>query len=812
MSRRRPSPDQQVFAPSSYSQASRNSSQANCPIISASDTQALAHYVGKQIEVVGEVTLVDERQSTKGPYFFIDFGEWRQNCFRLVIWSNALHYFQQANIDLYSYEKQWLRVIGTLEQYRQSNGTTRLQIVVASSAAITKLANAQAAYDLLNAKPSPANAVQPPQSASKAQSTRIKSKRSMSCTAGTSTPPAGQSSTIVQGSTPISTSTKKSKESSAGKVARAQKERICAFCTKKQRASAKICSQCGIPLDPPTRFQPGKRLAKRYTIQRALTRGGMGEIYLALDTKLFNRVVVIKVMFDYFDIQNPKEVEDAKKMFEEEARTLSNLNYPAFPKIYDYFQQEADGCIVMESIVGENLEQRLTRQDLGGRIVAGQPYPLTQVVQWGIDICRSLEYLAAIAPNPVVHHDIKPANLLLDQNGLIRLVDFGTARPRAVTHLGNAVGQMTQIYGTPGYAPQEQYRGQTEPRSDIFALGATLYHLLTDDDPRNHPFTFPKLSQLGPLGKILQSALDNDVSKRPDATELRRSLEAFLAAEEERQRQYREDELRRQRDAAEEERRRLEAVLQREEQARKEAMAVAAQQAKIQAEQQARAEAERQALQAQLRAEAAERLKREEQLRRAPDGTLLLEPRDVVAWCERFWEQGVKWLRDHDRLAEQARFLWGEKLAMEIVSINRRNTSDGNAALDEVLALLDPQGFGAAKPNLQASGHIIEFGNLSADIVRQGVLMIKNASRRYERLTFQHPSWISMAEPQVCLTPGQEYRLVCFADGRAVTRDFQPQDIIKVFAGNTHLGTIRVRATLPMTLRLKLGLGGILRK
>lgn len=309
---------------------------------------------------------------------------------------------------------------------------------------------------------------------------------------------------------------------------------LCAACGQVLPAGAKFCVICGQPTvqtyQPPL---PGQSLAKgRYTIQQPLSKGGMGAIYLATDHETFDRTVVIKAMLDYFDPNNPKEVQAARNHFVQEARTLSQLHHPAIPQIYTHFQDSSHNYIVMEYIQGRNLEQRLTRQNDAGKTVPGSAYPQEDVIRWGIALCKVLEYLASRQPHPVVHHDIKPANILLDSNSNdIRLVDFGTARARLMLQTGGSgVGlQKSSIFGTQGYAPPEQYRGQSEPRSDVYALAATLYHLVTDDDPSAHPFDFPRLDKLGPFGKVLKEALHREVAKRPTATLLRRKLEALLA-------------------------------------------------------------------------------------------------------------------------------------------------------------------------------------------------------------------------------------------------------------------------------------------
>lgn len=150
-----------------------------------------------------------------------------------------------------------------------------------------------------------------------------------------------------------------------------------------------------------------------------------------------------------------------------------------------------------------------------------------EVIRYAVQLCRILEYLHG-QQRPVMHLDIKPANLILEaQLGDVRLVDFGTAGVRQGGNVGND-GADAAVYGTDGYAPPEQYRGRPVPRSDVFAAAATIYHLLTDDDPRDHPFKWPKLAALPQeLALALERALRPDPERRSTASELRVALETL---------------------------------------------------------------------------------------------------------------------------------------------------------------------------------------------------------------------------------------------------------------------------------------------
>ncbi len=275
-----------------------------------------------------------------------------------------------------------------------------------------------------------------------------------------------------------------------------------------------------------------------YRILEPLGKGGMGALYLAADTGAFDRRCVVKELLDYYDPADPKETRQAEVRFETEARLLASLSHPGIPRIYSYFSEAGRYYIVMEYIEGETLERAVTHLNPLGRTVAAHSLSVEETVRHAIRVCRVLEYLAD-QPTPVVHYDIKPANLIVDRiSGEVRLVDFGTARSPARWATKARLDQSrsgqaaSTAFGTTGYAAPEQYQGQTDPRSDVYALAATVYHLLTDDDPGEHPFQFPELESVpGPLADILSRALRLEVGRRSSATEFRQALEAWAIPE-----------------------------------------------------------------------------------------------------------------------------------------------------------------------------------------------------------------------------------------------------------------------------------------
>ncbi|NLG26682.1 MAG: SUMF1/EgtB/PvdO family nonheme iron enzyme, partial [Chloroflexi bacterium] len=305
----------------------------------------------------------------------------------------------------------------------------------------------------------------------------------------------------------------------------------CTRCGSPNSARARFCASCGAPLTAAgpsdARLASGHTMNRgQYRVVRALGKGGMGAIYLAENTQAFDRLCVIKEMLAYYE---PGEEARAQARFEEEARTLADLKHPGIPDMYGYFSESGHNYIVMEYIEGDDFEKVVTR--------AGGGIPEEDTVRYGIELCRVLEYLAHVQPVPVVHCDIKPANVIVDRNSQQAvLVDFGTARGRSPKPSPTAAGtapnaKRPSVWGTVGYAAPEMYAGQAAPRSDVYALAATLYYLVTADDPRDHPFQWPKMPAVpAPLRLILERALAEKVDERLDAEAFRQQLESYRAS------------------------------------------------------------------------------------------------------------------------------------------------------------------------------------------------------------------------------------------------------------------------------------------
>lgn len=274
---------------------------------------------------------------------------------------------------------------------------------------------------------------------------------------------------------------------------------------------------------------PGQLLNQgHYTILRFLAHGGMSALYLARDNTN-DRQVVIKVRSNILASDSERRLAANTYNAQDAARLHMRLEHPAIPSLFDFFCDSQHTYLVMEYVDGYDLEQKLTRIDpVTNERQPGKPYPVEDVIRWGVALCHVLEYLSQPSL-AVVHHDIKPANLMIDATGQhIFVIDFDIAHTGKQPQTAKIDSQESNYYGTAGYAPPEQYHGQSNLRSDVYALAATLYHLVTDDAPTVHPFKFSRLARLGKLGSVLQAALQIDINQRSTATVFRQQLEALL--------------------------------------------------------------------------------------------------------------------------------------------------------------------------------------------------------------------------------------------------------------------------------------------
>src|SRR5438105_1530387 len=209
----------------------------------------------------------------------------------------------------------------------------------------------------------------------------------------------------------------------------------------------------------------GTILQARYRIIRQLGQGGMGAVYEAVDERLDTTVALKETLFSD---------EKLRKQFEREARLLARLHHPALPRVSDHFNEGDGQFLVMQYIAGQDLAEMQAHRNA--------PFPQDEVLRWADQLCDALDYLHTQDPQ-IIHRDIKPQNLKLTARGQIVLLDFGLAKGSAGKM--SVVTTSASIFGyTPNYAPLEQVQGLgTDARSDIYSLGATLYHLLTNVKP-----------------------------------------------------------------------------------------------------------------------------------------------------------------------------------------------------------------------------------------------------------------------------------------------------------------------------------------
>lgn len=260
----------------------------------------------------------------------------------------------------------------------------------------------------------------------------------------------------------------------------------------------------------------------RYKISGVLGQGGMGAVYLVEDQSLFGTLWALKELRDV--LLSPADRALAIQQFQREAQLLLSLAHPNLPKISHYFEENGRQHLVMEYIDGDTLETLCQ--------TSATFLPEAQVVDWAVQICDVLEYLHGQSP-PVIFRDLKPANIMLAKDGKIKLIDFGIAR-----HFQPGKTQDTQMMGTPGYAAPEQYggSGQSDARSDIFALGATLHHLLTRRIPGTPPFTYPACRTINSsvsahIEAVVAKATEYDRAKRyASANEVKLALQNTSAA------------------------------------------------------------------------------------------------------------------------------------------------------------------------------------------------------------------------------------------------------------------------------------------
>lgn len=254
----------------------------------------------------------------------------------------------------------------------------------------------------------------------------------------------------------------------------------------------------------PTPLKAGEILRNRYRIKRIIGQGGMGSIYLADDLRLEGRLCALKEV--EHDRSLPAEMlKQAREQFLREATVLARLDHPNLPKVSDFFSIGGRDYLVMDFVPGKDLRTLMLEAQQRGTFL-----PEREVLNWANQLADALSYLHSQRP-PIVHRDIKPSNLKLTPNGILKLVDFGLVKILASDEMTITI---LQGRGTALYTPLEQYggdMGHTDARSDIYAFGATLYHLLTNTRPVEARELF-----LNPNSLIPPRQINPDISQRTE--------------------------------------------------------------------------------------------------------------------------------------------------------------------------------------------------------------------------------------------------------------------------------------------------------
>jgi len=278
----------------------------------------------------------------------------------------------------------------------------------------------------------------------------------------------------------------------------------------------------------PTPLKAGEILRNRYKIRRIIGQGGMGSIYLADDLRLEGRQCALKEV--EHDRTLPSEMlQQARDQFLREATVLARLDHPNLPKVSDFFSIGGRDYLVMDFVPGKDLRTLMMEARQNKTFL-----PEQEVLSWANQLADALTYMHIQKP-PILHRDIKPGNLKLTPSGLLKLVDFGLVKILASDEMTITI---LQGRGTALYTPLEQYggdAGHTDARSDIYAFGSTLYHLLTNQPPAEarerflHPDSLLQSRQLNPdISPRTERAILWAMSLHPD--DRPQDVEAFRQA------------------------------------------------------------------------------------------------------------------------------------------------------------------------------------------------------------------------------------------------------------------------------------------
>lgn len=248
-----------------------------------------------------------------------------------------------------------------------------------------------------------------------------------------------------------------------------------------------------------TSISPGSYLLDHYRIQKVIGKGGMSTVYLATD-EFRNRQVAVKVA----EKGNMLDFGSVVQSLNAEVDIMKRLAHPFLPRIYDVIEKPDMMIIIMDYVEGRSIN---TIIDEYGAMSEDK------VIKIGRQLCEVLRYLHQMSP-PIIYRDMKPGNIMMRPNGDVMLIDFGTAREFKERNLAD-----TTCLGTVGYAAPEQFggMGQTDARTDIYGLGVTLYHLITDMNPSNPPYEIKPIREINPsLSKTLEYIIIKATRRDPN--------------------------------------------------------------------------------------------------------------------------------------------------------------------------------------------------------------------------------------------------------------------------------------------------------
>ena len=263
-------------------------------------------------------------------------------------------------------------------------------------------------------------------------------------------------------------------------------------------------------------LREGTVLDEKYEILRRIGEGGMSIVYLARNNRMNMQLAVKEIKND-----GSKSTEVLLKGLEREANILKDVDHPVIPRIIDIVKHSGTICVVMDFIEGENLADKLKEVER---------FSQDKVIEWGLELASALEYLHSMNP-PIIYRDMKPSNVMLKPDGGVKLIDFGTAKTYDIENNAD-----TTALGTRGYAAPEQFgdaqgRGiyKTDARTDIYNLGATLYHMVTGKNPQEPPYEMVPIREVDPM---LSTGLEQIILKctKPNPNERYQSCSELIYA------------------------------------------------------------------------------------------------------------------------------------------------------------------------------------------------------------------------------------------------------------------------------------------